>query len=406
MDGNESKMSFLSRVKLALEPGPEPPMYRAGIAAVIDLVVVYAIVRGAMVVTNYPEPDLVHAALPAVFGGMFGFLGSLSGTLVSGLRRAVVLSVFSLPMTLLAIAVRDTPIAAAIVLGLVALGTGFMSWYGEPLRLLGILLLYMYFVPYVFGAGIGVPIGYLVFSFGVMVVVTVVLRALVQLLPDRWNPVPTPKPNKAKTESDTKAEPVPGAEPATEPWSAAKAAPAAKPAGHGRFVLRPQPELTAFHRTTTRSVIGLALGAFALTMTKDHQDVWVLMTLVALIPPSKPLTINRMLQRLAGTALAMVFLTAIDALVPAGPIRMVFLIPGLIATLAFVSSGYMLSVVGISCVAVLAYAQVHMPLGEALLWRGFDTLVGAVIAIALAVLIPVGRRPKPVWATGDPVSTK
>jgi len=32
---------------------------------------------------------------------------------------------------------------------------------------------------------------------------------------------------------------------------------------------------------------------------------------------------------------------------------------------------------------------VKAPLGEALLWRGFDTIVGAVIAIALTLLIPV-----------------
>ena len=48
--------------------------------------------------------------------------------------------------------------------------------------------------------------------------------------------------------------------------------------------------------------------------------------------------------------------------------------------------------------AVLAYAQVSAPLGEALLWRGFDTLVGAVIAIVVTLLIPVGARPQPVWS--------
>ena len=60
---------------------------------------------------------------------------------------------------------------------------------------------------------------------------------------------------------------------------------------------------------------------------------------------------------------------------------------------------YTLSVLGISTVAVLAYAQVEVPLGEALLYRGLDTLIGAVIAIILTLLIPVGRRPHPVWAS-------
>ena len=36
---------------------------------------------------------------------------------------------------------------------------------------------------------------------------------------------------------------------------------------------------------------------------------------------------------------------------------------------------------------------------EALLWRGLDTLVGAVIAIAVTLVIPVGARPEPVWHT-------
>ncbi len=48
--------------------------------------------------------------------------------------------------------------------------------------------------------------------------------------------------------------------------------------------------------------------------------------------------------------------------------------------------------------AVLAYAQFSAPLGEALLWRGFDTLVGAAIAIIVTLLIPVGARPQPVWS--------
>ncbi len=88
------------------------------------------------------------------------------------------------------------------------------------------------------------------------------------------------------------------------------------------------------------------------------------MTLIALVPPALPLTIDRVLQRLAGTVLAMVFLTVIDALVPPGPIRLLVLAPGIVLTVAFLRRSYTLSVLGISTVAVLAYAQVQAPLGR------------------------------------------
>ena len=133
--------------------------------------------------------------------------------------------------------------------------------------------------------------------------------------------------------------------------------------------------------------------------TGDHNAVWVLMTLIALVPPAMPLTIDRVLQRLAGTALAMVVLTIVDAVIPPGPLRLLALAPAIVVTVAYLRRSYVLSVLGISTVAVLSYAQVEAPLGEALLYRGLDTLIGAVIAIILTLLIPVGRRPKPVWST-------
>jgi uncharacterized membrane protein YccC len=124
------------------------------------------------------------------------------------------------------------------------------------------------------------------------------------------------------------------------------------------------------------------------------------MTLIALLPPGLPLTINRLVQRLAGTVVAMVALTVVDATIPPGALRLLVLGVGLVLTIAYVRRSYAISVLGISMVAVIAYSQVQAPLGEALLWRGFDTLVGAVIAIIVTLLIPVGKRPKPVWTTG------
>ena len=140
------------------------------------------------------------------------------------------------------------------------------------------------------------------------------------------------------------------------------------------------------------------LGALVLSWWGNHNAVWVLMTLIALIPPSIPLTIDRVLQRLAGTVLAMVFLTVVDVMIPIGSGRLVVIAVGLVVTIAYVRRSYALSVLGISCVAVLVYAGVTVPLGEALLWRGLDTVVGAVIAIVMTLLIPVGPKPQPVWA--------
>jgi hypothetical protein len=274
-----------------------------------------------------------------------------------------------MPLTLIAIAVRDVPVAAGVALAAAALGAGYLAWHGEPLATLGSLLLYMFFLPLVFGAGKGVPLGYLALGFAVMVVCTVALRGLVALVPKHREP------------SRVKATDEPSAH------------------EHHRPSLVAQPQLSRLHRTTARSALGLGIGAFVMSVTGDHNAVWVLMTLIALIPPALPLTIDRVLQRLAGTAVAMVFLTVIDAVVPPGPIRLIALAPGIVLTIAFMRRSYTLSVLGVSTVAVLAYAQVHVPLGEALLYRGLDTLVGAAIAIIVTLLIPVGARPQPVWSS-------
>lgn len=350
--------------RLALRPEPGRALWSIGIAALVYIVVVFFAVRTALLWAGYPAEGLFHAVLPAVFAGGFGFLGSLGGTLKTGLVRAVALPALGLPLTLVAIVVSGNPIAAAVALAAAALGFGAMAWYGEPLATFGSLLLYMYFVPFAFGAGDGVPWSYLLLSFAVMIVCTVVLRAVVAVVPKR------DAPTRAKATDD----------------------PAPRPGRVHRFELLPEPQLSELHRTAVRSAIGLGLGAAAFAWTKDHNAVWVLMTLMALIPPTRPLTIERVLQRLVGTALAMVFLTVVDALIPAGPLRLLVLAPAIVLTVTFVRRSYPLSVLGVSMVAVLAYAGVTTPLSEALLWRGLDTLVGAVVAIVVVLLIPVARR--------------
>ncbi len=371
MDAAREPTSLLRHVRFALRPEPTPVLLRAGIAVVVDIVVVFFAVRSALVLAGHPSEGLTHAILPAVFAGMLGLLGSLGGTLRTGLARAFVLPVLALPLTLLAIAVRDIPVAAGLTMGAVALGAGVLAWYGEPLATLGSLVLYLFFLPLVFGAGSDVPLGYLALGFAVMVVCTVALRGLVALVPKHRAPARVQATDEKVHEH--------------------------------RIALVAQPQLSRLHRTTARSAIGLGAGAAVMAWTGDHNAVWVLMTLIALVPPAMPLTIDRVLQRLVGTAVAMALLTIVDALVPPGPMRLLALAPALVVTVAYLRRSYVLSVLGISTVAVLAYAQVQAPLGEALLYRGLDTLVGAAIAIVLTLLIPVGRRPKPVWVTsGSP----
>jgi hypothetical protein len=342
-------------------------LLRAGIAVVVDMIIVFLAVRTALVLGGHPEEGLTHAVLPAVFGGMLAFLGSLGGTLRTGVTRAAALSLVALPLTLLAIGVRGVPAAAGVTMAVVALGAGGLAWFGEPLATLGSLLLYLFFLPLVFGAGSGVPLGYLGLGFAVMVVCTVALRGAVALVPRHRAPA------RVKATDEHVHE--------------------------HRIALVAQPQLSRLHRTTARSALGLGAGAAVMAWTGDHNAVWVLMTLIALVPPAMPLTIDRVLQRLVGTALAMVVLTIVDAVLPPGPLRLLALMPAIVVTVAYLRRSYVLSVLGISTVAVLAYAQVDAPLGEALLYRGLDTLIGAVIAIILTLLIPVGRRPKPVWAT-------
>lgn len=362
--------TLLRHVRFALKPEPAPVLLRAGVAVVVEIAVVFFAVRMSLVAAGHPAEGLTHAVLPAVFGGMFGFLGSLGGTQRSGLLRALVLSALALPLTLIAMVSRDVPWAAGLSLAAAAVVAGALAWRGEPLATLGSLLLYFYFLPLVFGAGIGVPLHYLLLGFGVMIACNVVLRYVAGLVPHRAKPV------RVKATDEKAAHQLPT----------------------GRFALLPEPQLTRLQRTTTRSAIGLGLGAVIMSATGDHNAVWVLMTLIALIPPAMPLTIDRVLQRLVGTVLAMVALTVVDAAVPPGPWRLVALAPGIIVTIAFIRRSYALSVLGISTVAVLAYAQVSAPLGEALLWRGLDTLVGAAIAIVVTLVIPVGSRPAPVWS--------
>jgi len=368
----QQRVPLLRHVKFALEPEPAPVLFRVGIAVLLDMIVVFVTLKTLLLATGYPPAHVTHAVLPALFGGLFGFLGSLGGSTRSGLLRALLLSALALPLTLVAIGVRESPIGAGVTLAAAAAFAGFLAWYGEPLATLGSLLLYMYFVPLAFGAGRGVPVRYLLLTFGVMVLLTVVLRGLVALVGRHRAPARVKATDEKATES-----------------------------GRGRrFTQVGQPQLGRLHRTTLRSAIGLGLGAAVMSLTGDHNAVWVLMTLIALVPPALPLTIDRVLQRLAGTVVAMIVLTVIAALIPPGPLRLLALAPGIVVMIAFMRRSYTLSVLGVSLVAVLGYAQVAMPLQEALLWRGLDTIVGAAIAIVITLLIPVGPKPNPVWAHG------
>ncbi|MCX6432463.1 MAG: hypothetical protein NTX29_06620 [Actinobacteria bacterium] len=153
MSTDADQPSVFSRARLALSPEPAPVLLRAGIAVVIDIIIVFLVVRAVLVAAGHGPDGLTHAVLPAVFGGMFAFLGSLGGSARSGLLRAAGLSVVAIPLTLLAIVVRDVPVASAGAMAAVALGAGFLAWYGEPLATLGSVLLYMFFIPLVRAPG-------------------------------------------------------------------------------------------------------------------------------------------------------------------------------------------------------------------------------------------------------------
>jgi hypothetical protein len=130
-------------VKFALEPEPAPVLLRVGIAVLLDMIVVFVTLKTLLLATGYPPAHVTHAVLPALFGGLFGFLGSLGGSTRSGLLRALLLSALALPLTLVAIGVRESPIGAGVTLAAAAAFAGFLAWYGEPLATLGSLLLYM-----------------------------------------------------------------------------------------------------------------------------------------------------------------------------------------------------------------------------------------------------------------------
>ena len=188
----------------------------------------------------------------------------------------------------------------------------------------------MFFLPLVFGAGSGVGIKYLLVGCGAMAVTTVLLRLAVGLLPHHRRP-PRPRHRPA------------GQALAAGTLEAARSATTAPAAG-----------------TTLRSAIGLGIGAVIMAASRDHNAVWVLMTLIAIIPPYQPLTIDRVLQRLVGTALAMVVLTVIDALIPPGVFRALLFAVGLVLTIAYLKRSYLISVLGVSLVAVIAYASVQL----------------------------------------------
>ena len=80
MSTDAEKDSILRRARLALSPEPAPVLLRAGIAVLIDILVVYLVVRAVLVAAGHGPEGLTHAVLPAVFGGMFAFLGSLGGS--------------------------------------------------------------------------------------------------------------------------------------------------------------------------------------------------------------------------------------------------------------------------------------------------------------------------------------
>jgi uncharacterized membrane protein YccC len=114
-----------------------------------------------------------------------------------------------------------------------------------------------------------------------------------------------------------------------------------------------------------------------------------MMTIISVLPPQLPLTLNRLLGRLLATAAAMVVLTGVAVVVPMG-YRILVTTPAFVVALAFVRRSYFLCVAAVSVLAVLAYADPRGTLPEALVSRGIDTAIGAAIAVTMAVLLPVG----------------
>jgi hypothetical protein len=332
--------------------------------AVADLLTVAAVwfAAGAAVQAAGGTPEQAHrAALAVVFGAMLGFVGATGGTARSGMVRAAALTLAALPLVLLAVAVRPYPWAAALAMGAIALAAGRLAAHGEPAATLGVLVLYLYFLPFVFGAGRELPVSLLLVAWGVSVVVTVAARAVVSLLPEHAAP--------ARVRSTDERVHV----------------------AHGPRLppLLPDPWRGRIYRNALRSGLALAAGAWVLAATGDHDAVWVMMTIISVLPPQLPLTINRVLGRLLATALAMVVLTAVSVLVPRG-FRILVTTPAFVVALAFVRRSYFLCVAAVSVLAVLVYADPLGTLPEALLRRGVDTAVGAAIAVTMALVFPVG----------------
>ena len=100
---NQGGRTLPSRLVFALAPEPAPVLIRTGVAVLLDVIVVFAAVRGVLLMAGHPEGTITHAVLPAVFGGMFAFLGSLGGSARSGIARAAVLAGVAVPLTLVAI---------------------------------------------------------------------------------------------------------------------------------------------------------------------------------------------------------------------------------------------------------------------------------------------------------------
>lgn len=354
-----------------LRPEPAPVLVRVALA---NLVVVAAVWTAALGVTRALGADDVQAASAAtavVLGGLVAFVGSTGGSLRSGVERATGLSLAGLPLTLLAIVARPIPVAAGLTLGAAALGAGWLAWHGEPAATLGHVLLFLYFLPLAFGAGEGVPLHQLAAAWVTAAVVVVAVRAAMEVLPD------SARPRVQATDEHTEHTRGPGLPP-----------------------LLPDAQLRPIRRSTLRSALALGVGAFVMSLTRDHNAVWILMTIISVLPPHVPLSLSRVLTRLAGTATAMVVLTVIDVVVPYG-YRILAALAGLFVAVAYLRRSYFLSVAGVSVVAVIVYTGSTHDLTVELLARGVDTLVGAAIALTFAVLLPTTswRAPSPARPT-------
>ncbi len=348
-------------VAQALRPEPAPVLLRVAVADLLTVAAVW-VSAGAAVRAFGGTPEQARAAaLAVVFGATLGFVGATGGSARSGMVRAAVLTTLALPLVLIAVAVRPHPWLAALAMAAIALAAGSLAAHGEPAATLGVLVLYLYFLPFVFGAGREVPVPLLLAAWAVSVVVTVAARGVAALLPQRAAP-----PRVRSTDERVHA-------------------------GHGLALppLLPEPWCGRIYRNALRSGLALGAGAWVLSASGDHDAVWVMMTIVSVLPPQLPLTLDRVLARLLATTLAMVVLTVVAVAVPVG-MRILVTTPAFVVALAFVRRSYFLCVAAVSVLAVLVYADPLGTLPQALVARGIDTAVGAVIAVGLALVLPVG----------------